>query len=441
MSLYPVSPNLIPGDSAAWGTSLPLGSRMGVAAPDNAPQYYLDDHTSDPYYGNNVSLGSYYDKWGVGMFRSPLFTHRIRPGRTTYAISNGYPTPDISSISNPHNHQSNTVYPLPLYGSTTPNCAAVKLYNGTTPYLQFDVPRSISVWGNALLTGGDTVNIRLWIYGTDFYGMPKTYMAYIPFESNDAVTGLLYETPSCFYTVNYLQIAFDGDTQEIDGEIDIVTGFNFGLPYLLAQIPHVIGYSQGDEVLSGTPAPYYNEESSFYYPLGFVVDTSGPPPAVGAITPWFIGSPVADVPVTVTTNIIQTGIVTGSDYTTPQNLKSPDNRGYIHPNNVSDWSTSNPLTGSIVTTGNFPAGATLTTTYYVQGADMFQQQVNVMRGLWYGYPGQGGLNPPIANLGYQVPPTVGVATTYGGVLDPMNIYALKGAVPYYELPSLANPMS
>ena len=427
-----ISPYRIPYDTATWGTSASLGYRMGVPAPDTAAGYFNQDVTQTPYTGNNIPLSSYYDQFGAGMFQSPLFTYCIRPGRTTY--SDFYPVVvDIASSRTLTlaDIADNTIVPLTLLGSQLTNCAAVKVTTGAnSSFLQLDVPRSVAIYGDLLASSSDT-DLYVWIYGTDFYGLPKTYMAALSLNP-EAPSGLLMDTPTCFYTITGIQIG-STNFSDMSGTVDIVTGFNFGLPYRLDQMAHVIGYSQGDAVLSGISPNNNNVEASYLYPNGYVV-TSTPPPALGSVIPWGLALPVEAVIATTTADSVTTGLQIGTPYLSPQGLITADTRGFVHPTLYSDWSQANPVGATLVAAANFPAGATLTMTYYVAGADMFQQQMNVTRGLWYALPGQSSTTeePPVSRLGYQQ-----FAAFDGGIPDPTTVLALKGAIPYYEPPSAA----
>lgn len=398
---------ITPADPSKWGSYISLGTRVGIQSPPVTNAVF---QTGSVTYTQPKRRGSYLDQWGPGALQSAICTYRICPGQNQSPSNN----PDVAFVQNISQMNPNQL--LTLTGSTEKFCASFLVTDtsaNASSFLQFDYPRSISVWASG---GAATLDVNLVfnIYGSDWYGESKTYQMTLP---SGTYENQITDIPTAFYKINAIKNVTPTDSESVDA-IAFSTGFNFGLPYRLDQEAHVLGYSQSDEALSQTGSSpnfvWSNIEASYFYPNHY--DSSS-----GLIIPFQLGVLFSGTP--------------GTTYTAPQSITSGDNRGFFRPNMITDWVDGIPG-GTVQKGSNFILGSIATLTYYVAGADWMTNQIKDVRSLWYTYPGQNADNPPISVLGFQLfgEQPDGNEPFQNMIPDPNDISALKGACPYYEAP-------
>lgn len=466
--------NITPPNPDLWGTHVTNGYRVGTPAPS---QNGFVPGQNNSVLLQNSAMGKL-DQYGAGVFTSPIFTYRIRPGQ----CSNPQNNPDI------YNNGGASTYPsspenLPLTGSgSQPNAACAKILLNGQSALQFDVPRGISF--NLYDVQGPVntpATVVFNVYGLDFYLRPKTYQwtFTIPANASDQLAlhptiPFVYTTTQMFYVVTGVQFVSSTDTVSIVS-YTLTTANRFGLPYRLDQAAHMIQYSQTDttdstlidgtnQMSSNTIA--YNVETSLNWPQAYLrptapanhtdVQTVFENTAIPT-TSFMIGS--ATTPFD--GGILHDGtlpIQCGANYRNPQSISSNDPLGYFTPNtSVSKPFTFNTSGAANILgyyTGTFWPGSTMTFTYYVAGADFYSAQMKAMQSWWANY---GSDTTPLANLGYREYYNSGGTGAFGGnnrggtgqpleppfqtgnkvpyingIPDPYDVMSSKGATPYYE---------
>lgn len=317
-------------------TNIPLGT------------YVQDGVRSGPFYtnrqptttvannGNTIYVNNNWDNYGPGMLFSPQYTWNITP----YAPGDGTNgTRNSTKFTNVVNTQAaGTIAAagnLTLFGDN----AVTYLNNGV---IQFDWPRVVTV---TIGVGNLLAPVRVTIFGTDWYGMPMqhtyvvqnvgTYPAVTLGNSGNNLNVANISVPAkAFYTVNqvYVSAAVTGNNATISlGAADI-----FGLPYLVAGSP-----------LNGANGCNIGDITSIN---------------------WGNASDLSVAPVK---NPLQAlGVFVGADLTVPFSNANPalwgltgDVRGLYAPSSAS--------TATFTVSGN-----NLRVTYYVSGADVWQNQVS-----------------------------------------------------------------
>lgn len=465
--------NTLTQNPDVWGSYVTYGTRMGTTSP-------LAD--VDPQNRTQIlRRGSYLEAYGRGMYQSPYFTYRIRPGRNPFA--NYGATPDVASFN--FGTPAGTLLSLTGAQPTATHAAAVFVpiksptaqipvsSTGKLGYLQLDVPRSVSF--SCTTKPNVDVTIKVNIYGTDFYGEFKMYQAsfYVPTAIKAATltnATPFFDIPTSFYQIHAVKfVSFS--TPITTGAFQINTGFNFGLPYRLDQAAHILAYSQTDVKLD------YLEVPSDGLPYQWIEGSDTIPPWNLGTTPndilqWQTGIP-GIIPAGLTNpdgdyKQLQPGIIWGNYsfendtimgslqsnnfYMATQTAYSPDNRGVIRPNMNVTWTNHyGSDLGNLVYNAdqfiNFNPGAMMTVHYYVAGADFYQEQVKNIRKQWYSsQPGSYFSQIPnnssiFQKLGYQdyasydpTSDTTKADSDPTSICDPADIQALKGPRPYYEAP-------
>ena len=467
--------NTLTQNPDVWGSYVTYGTRMGTTSP-------LAD--VDPQNRNQVlRRGSYLEAYGRGMYQSPYFTYRIRPGRNPFA---DYGTiPDVAAFD--HGTPAGTLLSLLGAQLSATHAAAVFVSIksptseipmsslGKLGYLQLDVPRSVSF--SCIEAPNVDVTIKVNIYGSDFYGELKMYQASFLVSSAihaDLKTNAtpIFDIPTSFYQIHAIKlVSFSAPITA--GQFTINTGFNFGLPYRLDQYSHIIKYSQNDVQLSvnanaGIGAAQLLIEGSYSDPVNYLDVLT----ALPDVRSWQLGTP-GPIPIGVdevagTPKYFQPGVVWGNYefvdndipgsfkannfYMATQTAYSPDNRGVVRPNLNARWTnhydgSPGELLWDQNVLINFEPGSIMTVHYYVAGADFYQEQVKNIRKQWYSsQPGSYFNQIPdnssiFQKLGYQdyasYDPTSNAtkaASDPTSICDPADIRALKGPRPYYEAP-------
>jgi len=377
-----------------WGTSVTQGFRIGPSA---------EDEGSRPTGSATGSIRYELDQWGPGVYTGGLFTYRILP----FGILE-----DVTSVS-PNFFGRDNIVPqftwtagsLPKYlplgtsnlGSPRPTTL---LTVNAKPKMVLDYPRTINLYSDS--SQAATLNVN--VYGSDIYG--QKMMETIQLVGTGAATGdvIIATGNKAFAQVDYVYFAgITGGTAVTATTFCVGVSNVFGLPYSINQSAHMIAYSQSDIALDALTIAGW-QEGSFAYPY---TNASG---VLG--DPYLICNPQA---------------LTASDPSTAQNAGSADVRGTVYPQTKFAWTTpvgsgdpynfDGPVTSA--TNGNwFTDTPYVTLTYYIAGADMYQNQILAQRE---------------AIKGLSADPDA-VATMWATVSPLRNQDGIKGQPQYWEEP-------
>lgn len=353
--------------SDIWGTSVTQGFRIGPSA-ENEGAYPAGE------YAPTSAIRYQLDQWGPGVYTGGLFTYRILPAPVD-SITIATTTPGHSNRDNvvAQFAMSTTLLEqsLPLSGAVTSPRATQKITVNGVDKLIFDYPRTINLYTD----NAQTATIGVQVYGSDLYGQPMTEV--ITIVGPGTTTGSVTIQPGlkAFAQVDAVYIASQ-DGAVTTNNFAIGTSNTFGLPFRLDQACHVVAYSQGDLALQDLSVGYTEASWSWPQTFGLIQDT----PA-GTITPYQISGPAQ----------LNAGDSTTATATTG------DVRGTVYPDITSQWTdvqaptTSNAGFFEIIVTGPLISSPTptnnwinadfpyITVTYYVAGADMYQNQILAQR--------------------------------------------------------------
>jgi hypothetical protein len=351
-----------------WGTSISQGLRVGPSAYNQGcplPVLAANLRYSDSQIQDAENRRQALDQWGPGIYTGGLFTYRILP--TAFPITTASVAPTALG-------RANIVYSENLVGrafeflplASLPGAPRatqlVTRVDGST-VLVLDYPRTVNIYSDA----SQTCSYEFNIYGTDMYGQKMmetiTYVNAAPGAAGDVyyVTG-----KKAFSQIT--AVYFVGESGgELPGlPISIGTSNVFGLPFALNQACHVIGYSQGDVKLQALSMNDY-KEGSFTVPIAQFTATT--------LQPYLNAGP----------GLIRGGL---ADPLVPSTATTRDVRGVFAPYQALGWTNVTysqaagfTITGpDVATTTGWTGGAgfqsLLTITYYVAGADMYQNQID-----------------------------------------------------------------
>lgn len=363
--------NILPsGLPNIYGNAIENGLRVGKSAAREGTNPTVSGSMSPISAPPRLNL----DQWGPGVYTGGIFTYRISPSPVS-EDTNYDP-----SEANKDNIVRQVVLEAPIYGSFL----SLASYEGTrrstqlyydgagNPAILMDYPRCVTLYSE----GDQGYPIVANIYGWDLYGQRMMEAITLP-DNTLQITG-----NKAFQAITAVYI--EESDNPVTGIYFAVGASNqFGLPFALSQASHMIAYSQGDVSMQNavTTIPGWQE--------------------VGYITPYTLAG--SDPLITIPYQWGVPGNIISADTQTPS-ATTYDVRGVFKPNNTYVWDTiTDPYTFSDPSESNnnwtTADNAYLTFTYYIAGADMYQnviqQQIqsfsdlaldpSVFQDLWSGF--------------------------------------------------------
>ena len=363
-----------------WGTYVSQGLRVGPSSREEGlglPTLNQNEVYSPSQIQAAEARMVALDQWGPGAYTGGLFTYRILPTPVNELTTSSPTALGQANIVSQFNLAANSFNtPLSLSGTLAPTSqVATQRYvsNGVTA-LQIDYPRTVAIYQDAAQTAAYNVKV----YGTDFYG--QLMMETIPV----AAAATLVFGKKAFWKISAVYLTDLVNAIAAAKYLAIGTSNIFGLPYSLNQICHTLYYSQGDRQLEAlaTQGNQGYREGSANFPANMQ----------GALTdflniPYQVASPRAIVGQDFSTATATTGDVRGTvwprsnyQWTTGPAVNSTTTPGVISFSGIAANASVNQWTGA-----NNPY---ITLTYYMAGADMFQNQMlgiqNAVAASWGG---------------------------------------------------------
>lgn len=407
-----------------WGTYVSQGFRVGPSAMAEGidlPELSNGNRYSPAAIQEAEDRLQGLDQWGPGVYTGGIFTYRILP---TAALESLTAAPNatrgqanVVSQFNLTSGLNNTS--LPLSGDPIPttapfNFASFLCTKNGTSRLVFDYPRCISVTQQI----GQTATYSIEVYGEDIYG--QKMMESI--SCGNTVAGTFYAVGNkAFAYVD--KVLLTGLTGTVAAGVYVAVGTSnkFGLPFVLNQACHVLAYSQGDVQMQAVNEASYNEVSAFF-PINFAdidaTEYGDYTPAAGNanpivrnfdILPYQAGMPyqlygASTIDATATTKDVRGTVWPQSQFTwgsvTSVQLFGA---GFVQDPNTAQWCTA-----------TIPF---VTMTYYIAGADMYQNQVEAQHAF--------------------LQSTYGAPATMWSTLTPRrNTAGIKGVKQYWREPSV-----
>ena len=417
--LKSINPVVIPQPNV-WGSSITQGIRIGQSAAQEGvtPNPNEDGLTNSPII-NQPRLQL--DQWGPGVYTGGIFTYRIMP--TPIKKSPG-PTPAAA--------QQDNIVPVFLLDESdfgtyrelisydlTPRATQQFVGNPEMPggpnRIAFDFPRCVSIYCDENQAAVFTMKV----YGWDLYG--QNMVEQIPFGGTNLIStgNKAFAGVYCVYIVGKLYGDFTSGLYCAVGTSNV-----FGLPFCLSQACHMLAYSQGDgglQTLSSDIWPGWSEGSGGYPINAGSVLVDGVDPT----DPQIVYS---------TFQTAVPSLVVGADAVSSQ-VSSLDVRGIFQPSDDYLWGSyyddapvDNPYDFANVNTdeGNAEpwSGSSfpwLTFTYYIAGADMYQ---NIIAAQITDITTRGGDPSLFDNMW----------STYQSNLPERNNVGMKGVKQYWEEP-------
>lgn len=407
-----------------WGTYVSQGFRVGPSAMAEGidlPELSNGNRYSPLAIQEAEDRLQGLDQWGPGVYTGGIFTYRILP---TAALESMAAQPNatrgqanVVSQFNLTSGLNNTS--LPLSGDPIPTTAPfnfasfLSTKNGTSR-LVFDYPRCIAVTQQT----GQTATYNIEVYGEDIYG--QKMMESIPC-GNTSATGQTFGNKAFAYVDKVLLTGLTG-TVAAGVYVAVGTSNKFGLPFALSEACHMLAYSQGDVQMQDVDVASYNEVSAFY-PINFAdigtaeyddytpanAGTANPIVKNFDILPYQAGTPfqlygASTIDATSTTRDVRGTVWPQSQYTWGAvNGVQTFGSGFIQDTNTAQWCTS-----------TIPF---VTITYYIAGADMYQNQVEAQHAF--------------------LQSTYGAPATMWSTLTPRrNTAGIKGVKQYWREPSV-----